>query len=74
LFAVLERWLPQQLSVIIISAAIFACIHFTSGVLDTMLNAFVHGVFFGIAYRTTRRLSICVVSHYLIDLLIFGNR
>ena len=73
LFAVIERWLPQQIPVIIISAASFALIHFTSGVVDTMVNAFVHGIFFGIAYWTTRRLSICVASHYLIDLLIFSS-
>jgi membrane protease YdiL (CAAX protease family) len=74
IFAVVERWLPQQqLPVIIISATIFALIHFTSGVIDTMVNAFVHGIFFGMAYWTTRRLSICVVSHYLIDLLIFSS-
>ena len=70
-FAVIERWLPQRLHVIILSATIFSLIHFTSGVVDTMVNAFVHGIFFGIAYWTTRRLSICVASHYLIDLLIF---
>ena len=73
LFAVIERWLPQQLPVIIISATVFALIHFTSGVVNTMVNAFVHGIFLGIAYWTTRRLSICVASHYLIDLLIFGS-
>jgi membrane protease YdiL (CAAX protease family) len=73
LFAVIERWLPQQLPVIIISATIFALIHFTSGVVDTMVNAFVHGIFLGVAYSTTRRLSICVVSHYLIDFLIFSS-
>jgi len=73
LFAVIERWVPQQRMVIIISSAVFALVHFTSGVLDTMVNAFVNGIFFGIAYSTTRRLSICVASHYLIDLLIFIN-
>ena len=73
LFAVIERWFPQKLPVIVISAASFGLIHFTSGVVDTMVNAFVHGILFGIAYWTTRRLSICVASHYLIDLLIFGN-
>ena len=73
LFAVIERWLPQQLPVVIISSTAFALVHFTSGVVDTMVNAFVSGVFLGIAYWTTRRLSICVASHYLIDLLIFSN-
>src|SRR3974390_2567738 len=72
-FAVIERWLPRRLPVIIISATIFALIHFTSGVVDTMVNAFVHGIFFGIAYWTPRRLWICVVSHYLIDLFIFSS-
>jgi len=73
LFAVIERWFSQKFPVIIISATIFALIHFTSGVVDTMVNAFVHGIFFGIAYWTTRRLSICVVSHYLIDFFIFSG-
>ena len=73
LFAVIERWLPQQIPVIIISATAFALVHFTSGVADTMVNAFVHGIFFGVAYWTTRRLWICVVSHYLIDLFIFSS-
>ena len=73
LFAVIERWLPQRLPVIIISSAAFALIHFTSGIVDTMANAFVSGIFFGVAYWTTRRLSICVASHYLIDFLIFMN-
>jgi membrane protease YdiL (CAAX protease family) len=74
LFAVIERWLPQQLPVIIISSAVFALVHFTSGVVDTMLNALVNGIFLGMAYWTTRRLSICVASHYLIDFLIFSSR
>jgi len=74
LFAVTERWLPQQLPVVMISATVFGLIHFTSGVIDTMVNAFVHGIFFGLAYWTTRRLSICVASHYLIDLFIFIGR
>jgi membrane protease YdiL (CAAX protease family) len=73
LFAVIERWLPQRLPVIIISSAVFALIHFTSGVVDTMVNAFVNGILLGIAYWTTRRLSICVASHYLIDFLIFSH-
>ncbi len=73
LFAVIERWLPQQLPVIVISASTFALIHFTSGIVDTMVNAFVHGILFAVAYWTSRRLSICVVSHYLVDLLIFGS-
>lgn len=74
LFAVIERWLPQRLPVVMISATVFGLIHFTPGVIDTMVNAFVHGIFFGLAYWTTRRLSICVASHYLIDLFIFIGR
>ena len=73
LFAVIERWLSQRLPVIVISSAVFALIHFTSGVVDTMVNALVNGIFLGIAYWTTRRLSICVASHYLIDFLIFSH-
>jgi membrane protease YdiL (CAAX protease family) len=73
LFAVIERWFPQRLPVILISSAVFALIHFTSGVVDTMVNAFVNGIFLGIAYWTTRRLSICVASHYLIDFLVFTH-
>ena len=73
LFAVIERWLPQRLPIIVISATTFSLIHFTSGVADTMVNAFVHGILLGIAYWTTRRLSICVASHYLIDFFIFSD-
>lgn len=71
LFAVVERRFPRRLPAVLISATVFGLIHFTSGVADTMVNAFIHGIFFGVAYWTTRRLSICVASHYLIDLFIF---
>ena len=74
LFSVIETRLPQFFPVVFISAAIFGLVHFTSSVADTMLNAFIHGLFLGIAYWTTRRLSICVASHYLVDLLIFIGR
>jgi len=74
LFAVVERWLPQRSLVIIISATVFGLVHFTSGVVDTMVNAFVNGILFAIAYWQTRRLSICVASHYLIDFLIFSSQ
>jgi len=73
LFAMIERWLPKRLPVIIISSTVFALVHFTSGIVDTMVNALVNGIFFGVAYWTTRRLSICVAAHYLIDFLIFSN-
>jgi len=74
LFALVERWTARQVPVIAISATTFALIHFTSGVVDTMLNALVHGIFLGLAYAATRRLSICVASHYLVDFLIFAGR
>lgn len=70
LFAVIERWFTGKVPVIMISATVFALVHFTSGVVDTMANALVHGIFLGIAFWATRRIAICVVSHYLIDLYV----
>ncbi len=70
LFAVIERRFTGKVPVIIISSTVFALVHFTSGVVDTMVNAFVHGIFLGAAFWATRRVAICVVSHYLIDLYV----
>jgi membrane protease YdiL (CAAX protease family) len=47
-------------------------IHLTSGIADT-INAFIHGILLGSAFWITRRVSVCIVSHYLIDLKIFGG-
>jgi membrane protease YdiL (CAAX protease family) len=70
LFAVIERRVTEKVPVIILSSAAFALVQFTSGVVDTMVNAFVHAIFLGTAFRATRRVAICVVSHYLIDLYV----
>jgi membrane protease YdiL (CAAX protease family) len=59
-------------SVTFLSALIFALIHLTSGIADT-INAFIHGILLGSAFWITRRVSVCIVSHYLIDLKIFGG-
>jgi len=71
LFAIIERWSQKGLVVILISSTIFALVHFTSGVADT-LNAFVHGVLLGSAFWKARRISVCIAAHYLIDLWIFA--
>jgi membrane protease YdiL (CAAX protease family) len=69
--AVLERWQLNSLMVITIGAAAFALIHLTSGLADT-LNAFLHGLIWGFAYWQTRRLWLCIVSHYLADFYVYG--
>lgn len=71
LIALLERWNIKSWAVIILSSAAFALIHLTSGVADAV-NAFLHGLLLGTAYWKTRRLSVCVASHYLVDLYTFG--
>jgi membrane protease YdiL (CAAX protease family) len=58
--------------VIFLSALIFALVHFTSGVANS-INVFIHGVLLGGAFWITRRVSVCIVSHYVIDLKIFSG-
>jgi uncharacterized protein len=72
LFAIIERWSQNGIAVILISSAVFALIHLTSGIADT-LNAFVHGVLLGGAFWKTRRVSVCIASHYLVDLWTFAH-
>jgi uncharacterized protein len=72
LFAIIERWCQSAVTVVLTSAVMFALIHLTSGVADT-LSAFVHDVFLGGAFWKTRRISVCVVSHYLVDLYVFAR-
>lgn len=55
-----------------ISSIAFSLIHLTSGVAD-VLNALLHGMLLGIAFWTTRRLSVCVGAHYLTDLYVFSQ-
>lgn len=62
----------RALHVIVLSALVFALIHLTSGISDT-INAFVLGVILGTAFWITRRVSICVFVHYLVDLKVFGG-
>jgi membrane protease YdiL (CAAX protease family) len=58
-------------SVTFLSALIFALIHLTSGIADA-ISAFTHGILLGSAFWLTRRVSICIVAHYLLDLKIFS--
>lgn len=60
------------MSVTVLSALTFALIHLTSGIADT-INAFIHGVLLGIAFWITRRVSVCIIAHYVIDLKVFGG-
>jgi len=71
LFALLERCGADKVTVILTSSVAFAFIHLTSGI-AAVLNAFVFGVLFGLAFWITRRLSICVICHYLADFYIFA--
>jgi membrane protease YdiL (CAAX protease family) len=68
LFSLLPSKSP--LLVTILSAVIFAMIHLTSGLADTV-NAFVYGILLGGAFWITRRISICIVAHYVVDFIIF---
>ena len=72
LFALFERWRLKPLAVIVFSSAAFALIHLTSGTAST-LNAFLYGLLYGAAYWRTRRLAVCIASHYLLDLYIFAQ-
>ena len=60
------------ISVTLLSALIFALVHLTSGIAD-FISAFTHGILLGSAFWLTRRVSICIVSHYLLDLKIFSG-
>jgi membrane protease YdiL (CAAX protease family) len=72
LFSLFERWRMKPLSVIALSSAAFALIHLTSGTAET-LDALLHGLLLGAAYWWTRRLVVCIASHYLFDLYIFSQ-
>ena len=72
LFALFERWRLKPLAIIVLSSAAFALIHLTSGTAST-LNAFLYGLLYGAAYWWTRRLAVCIASHYLLDLYIFAQ-
>ena len=69
LIALFERWQMKATMAVLLSSAAFAAVHFTSGLADT-INAFLHGLLLGAAYCTTRRLSVCIVAHYLFDLYV----
>lgn len=62
----------RYLSATLFGAGIFALIHLTSGLADTV-NAFIHGILLGSAFWITRRVSVCIVSHYVLDLKIFSG-
>ena len=72
LITLFERRRAKPLSVIVLSSAAFALIHLTSGTAET-LDAFLHGLLLGAAYWWTRRLVVCIASHYLFDLYIFSQ-
>jgi CAAX protease family protein len=67
LMALLERLRLNSLMVIVTSAVVFALVHLTTGLANT-LNVFLQGLALGVAYWQTRRLSVCILSHYLVDL------
>jgi membrane protease YdiL (CAAX protease family) len=69
LMALLGRLRLNTSMVVVTSAGAFALIHLTSG-LDDTLSAFLLGLLWGVAYWQTRRLSVCIFSHYLADLYI----
>lgn len=60
------------LSVTLLSALIFALVHLTSGIADTV-NTFLSGVLLGSAFWLTRRVSVCIVAHYVINFKIFSG-
>ncbi|MGY3149344.1 membrane protease YdiL (CAAX protease family) [Bradyrhizobium sp. USDA 3397] len=62
----------RSLSATLFGALIFALVHLTSGLADTV-NAFISGILLGIAFWITRRISVCIVSHYVLDVKIFGG-
>jgi len=72
LFALLERLVVGKLAVLAVSSALFALVHLTTGLNDAV-NALFHGVVFGTVFYATRRLSLCIVLHYMDDFLIFGR-
>jgi uncharacterized protein len=67
LMALLERLRLNSPMVIVTSAVVFALVHLTTGLANT-LNVFLQGLVLGLAYWQTRRLSVCIFSHYFVDL------
>ncbi len=63
-FSALQRLGLGGKGVVLASAAIFALVHLTSG-LDALLNVFLLGLMLGTVFWVTRRLSLCVILHYL---------
>ena len=72
LFGFLEQLEAGPLGVVLLSSTLFALLHFTSGS-PTAISAFIYGCILGILFLLTRRLSLCVIAHYLIDFYIFGS-
>ncbi|MCC6468605.1 MAG: CPBP family intramembrane metalloprotease [Alphaproteobacteria bacterium] len=72
LFALLERMGMGRFVVLLASSAIFGIIHITSG-LNAAVSALLHGLILGTVFYVTRRLSLCIVLHYVDDFLIFGG-
>jgi len=77
---VYRRWLLPliaalaggRFAAVLLSNIVFALVHVTSGY-DEAMTAFFDGCIFSVAFLATRRLSICVAAHYLIDVYIIGG-
>jgi membrane protease YdiL (CAAX protease family) len=72
LFALLERLGAGRFVVVLASSAMFGLIHITSG-LDAAVSAMLLGLILGTVFYATRRLSLCILLHYIDDFLIFGG-
>jgi membrane protease YdiL (CAAX protease family) len=72
LFELFEQLGIGPWGVVLLSSAIFALLHFTDGYPNT-INTFIDGCFMGILFFVTRRLTLCVIAHYLIDFYVVGS-
>ena len=57
----------------LVSSAIFALIHLTSG-LASLASTFIYGIVFAMVFYATGRLSLCIALHYIADFLVFSLR
>lgn len=73
LFALLERCGLGRRGVVLASSVLFGLIHLTSGLADT-LTAFLAGLLLGYLFLATGRIGLCIVVHYVDDLLVYWWR
>lgn len=73
LFALLERCGMGATAVAMLSSSVFALIHVTSGLADT-LNAFLAGLLLALLFRATGRVGLCIAVHYIDDLTVYWWR